>query len=84
LKVFFQYQNIIDPKQSFKNQTDLIGAGAYIGIVKEEFKPILNWENENATWMMYQEALKQSNLHYGLKNLLEVIEDYYPKITTLS
>lgn len=56
----------------------------FIGLVEEEFKPILDWENEDAFWMTYEEALNQPNLHFGLEKLLSVIEDYYPEIVSLS
>ncbi len=56
----------------------------FIGLVEEEFEPILDWENEDAYWMTYQDALNQPNLHFGLEKLLSVIEDYYPEIVTLS
>lgn len=43
----------------------------FIGIVKEEFEPNLNWENLEAKWFCLSH-LKTLNLHPGFKALLKV------------
>jgi 8-oxo-dGTP pyrophosphatase MutT (NUDIX family) len=41
----------------------------FFGKVEEEFKPILDWENESAEWFSLDEF--PSNLHFGTKRLLD-------------
>jgi 8-oxo-dGTP pyrophosphatase MutT (NUDIX family) len=43
----------------------------YIGIVDKEFQPILNWENEDARWLTYEQLLRLNNKHFGLKRFLK-------------
>lgn len=43
----------------------------FIGIVDEEFKPRLNWENSNAQWITMDELLNLPDKHFGLTNLIE-------------
>lgn len=43
----------------------------YIGIVKEEFIPRLNWENKDARWMTYEQLLRLSPKHFGLERFLQ-------------
>ena len=42
----------------------------YIGIVDEEFEPILNWENDDAKWLDYEMLLAVKPKHPGLKLFL--------------
>jgi len=53
----------------------------YIGIVKEEFKPILNWENDDASWMTYEELLKLRKKHFGLDIFLQKSKLIFLKIS---
>jgi 8-oxo-dGTP pyrophosphatase MutT (NUDIX family) len=41
----------------------------FLGIVDEEFKPILDWENDDAQWFSLDEFPKR-NLHFGLLRLM--------------
>jgi len=43
----------------------------FIGIVDEEFKPILNWENEDYKWLSYHELLNLEKKHFGLDVFLK-------------
>lgn len=43
----------------------------YIGIVDDEFEPILNWENSDYKWVTFDELLKVSPKHFGLEGLME-------------
>jgi len=43
----------------------------FLGVVDEEFKPRLDWENDDAQWMTLDEIESLPNIHFGLKNLLE-------------
>lgn len=45
----------------------------FIGVVPEEFKPRLNWENDAYKWVKLDEMPKP--LHFGLKALLRESED---------
>lgn len=45
----------------------------FLGIVPSEFEPKLNWENDDLLWMTLDELKEQSNLHTGLKMLLNDI-----------
>ena len=38
----------------------------YIGLVREEFEPELNWETETTKWVSFDELLSQNDKHYGL------------------
>ena len=42
----------------------------YIGKVDIEFKPILNWENDKAIWITYDELLNLKPKHFGLAKFL--------------
>lgn len=54
----------------------------FLGLVIEEFEPILNWENSDAKWLTFDEVLKLPNKHYGLKALLKESYDLILKHTT--
>lgn len=51
----------------------------FIGEVEEEFKPILNWENDRAVWMTYDELLELPNKHFGLIKFLNESKDLFEK-----
>lgn len=42
----------------------------YLGYVNEEFKTILNWENDKATWVTLNEMISHENLHPGFLEML--------------
>jgi len=52
----------------------------YIGIVDEEFSPKLNWENDKAVWMTYQDLLELEPKHPGLKLFLDNSKAIFEKI----
>lgn len=52
----------------------------FIGLVDEEFKTYLNWENTRTKWFTYQEVEKLPNKHFGLRDLLSNIDPYYPEL----
>lgn len=43
----------------------------YLGNVKEEFQPTLDWENEKAEWFALQDF--PSPLHFGLRKLIPIL-----------
>jgi 8-oxo-dGTP pyrophosphatase MutT (NUDIX family) len=58
------------PAYIFKTANDKFTYFNYIGIVDEEFKPILDWENEQAKWYTLEE-IEILDLHFGLEDLLK-------------
>lgn len=42
----------------------------FIGIIKNEFKPILDWESQGYKWLTYDELKMLNNKHFGLATLL--------------
>jgi len=42
----------------------------FIGVVNEEFKPILNWETESYEWVTFDEMIEIEPKHFGLRSLL--------------
>jgi len=50
----------------------------FIGIVDKEFKPRLDWENDDAQWFTLDEL--PGNLHFGIKSLLTNSGDEIKKI----
>lgn len=51
----------------------------FIGLLEEEFNPILNWESENYKWVTYDELLNQPNKHFGLISLINNSNDLIKK-----
>jgi len=47
----------------------------YIGIIDDEFEPILNWETESYKWVTFEELLSIEPKHFGLKGLIENSKD---------
>lgn len=43
----------------------------FIGILDEEFNPILDWETKDYKWCSFDEMIKLEPKHFGLKLLLE-------------
>lgn len=43
----------------------------FIGIIKNEFTPILNWESDDYKWVTYNELLDITHKHPGLDLLLK-------------
>lgn len=54
----------------FKNPKGKFKYYNFIGIIDNEFTPILNWESENYKWVTYDELINLDNKHFGLENLL--------------
>lgn len=50
----------------------------FLGIVPTEFKPILNWENDNAAWFEIDSL--PSPLHFGVQSLLNNSKEKIEKI----
>jgi 8-oxo-dGTP pyrophosphatase MutT (NUDIX family) len=42
----------------------------YIGLVSQEFQPIINWEISEAKWVTLNDLLVMEDLHFGLSYLL--------------
>lgn len=49
----------------------------FLGIVPEEFRAMLDWENQNAEWFRLEEF--PNNLHYGLKLLVNKLPEIIAK-----
>jgi 8-oxo-dGTP pyrophosphatase MutT (NUDIX family) len=45
----------------------------FLGIVPQEFKPNLDWENKTAKWFLLKDF--PENLHFGLKRLVPLLKD---------
>jgi len=43
----------------------------FLGIVDEEFEPVLNWETEKSKWLNFEEFTKLQPKHFGLNSLIE-------------
>ena len=46
----------------------------YLGIIKDEFIPKLDWESDGYKWVSYDELFKIKPIHFGLKNILEDVD----------
>ena len=42
----------------------------YMGLLEEEFIPILDWENDDYKWLSLPELINLDNKHFGLETLL--------------
>jgi 8-oxo-dGTP pyrophosphatase MutT (NUDIX family) len=52
----------------------------YIGLVSEEFHPVLNWENDESRWMTYDELLRLRSKHFGLDRFLNESKEIFEKL----
>jgi 8-oxo-dGTP pyrophosphatase MutT (NUDIX family) len=52
----------------------------YIGVVSEEFQPVLNWENDESRWMTYDELLRLRPKHFGLDRFLKESKEIFEKL----
>ena len=52
----------------------------FIGVVDEEFEPVLNWEHDDAVWVSYEELMRLSPKHFGLKALLKNSKNIIEKL----
>jgi 8-oxo-dGTP pyrophosphatase MutT (NUDIX family) len=43
----------------------------FLGLVEEEFEPILNWENDDAMWCTLEELEELKSKHYGLIDFMK-------------
>lgn len=52
----------------------------YIGLIKNEFEPIINWETSHFEWLTFDELLQLKYKHFGLEGLIKnsksLIEQY--------
>jgi len=52
----------------------------FIGLVPKEYKPVLDWENEDSKWVTLDELKSLMPKHFGLealvKNSIDLIEKY--------
>jgi 8-oxo-dGTP pyrophosphatase MutT (NUDIX family) len=55
----------------FKNPTGDFKYYNFIGLIENEFEPILDWESEDYKWVTIDELYNQDNLHFGLEKLLK-------------
>ena len=55
----------------FKNPDGDFKYYNFIGLIENEFEPILDWESEDYKWVTIDELYNQDNLHFGLENLLK-------------
>ena len=62
-----------DPKAGFEYHN-------FIGLVIDEFKPILNWENEKAVWMTYKELIELPKKHFGLQRFLNESKEMFESL----
>lgn len=52
----------------------------FIGIVNDEFHPSLDWENDDAKWMTYEELINLKSKHFGLSALLKNSNDIIQRV----
>ena len=52
------------PNKSFKYYN-------FIGLINDEFKPVLNWETETYKWVTFDEMMSIKPKHFGLELLLK-------------
>jgi 8-oxo-dGTP pyrophosphatase MutT (NUDIX family) len=55
----------------FRNKNKTFEYHNYIGIVDNEFEPILNWESDGYKWVTFEQLLKIEDKHPGLELLLK-------------
>jgi ADP-ribose pyrophosphatase YjhB (NUDIX family) len=51
----------------------------FIGLVNEEFEPVMDWETENWKWITFDELMELEPKHFGLVGLLENSMDIIKK-----
>jgi len=62
--------NELIPLYVFKTDTGSFEYHNFLGIIDNEFKVELDWENEDYKWLTLQELLEINPKHFGLDNLL--------------
>ena len=62
------YQGALQLKKLYVFKTNGFRYHNFLGIVPEEFKPLLNWENQAARWVNF--GAWPRPLHFGLNSLL--------------
>lgn len=69
------------PAYVYKDTSHKFEYHNYIGLVNEEFKTRLNWENEKTEWFTYQQVLDlKYDLHFGVSKWINDLPKYYPEI----
>lgn len=53
------------------------GARVYVGVVPEEFEPVLNWEHDMALWLD-PATLDESKLHWTARAALSALSELVP------
>lgn len=66
------YNNFINLKHIHLYEDGLFTYSSYIGIVNEEFIPILIWEHIDHKWVSLEELKSEADLHFGLKGLVDL------------
>ena len=64
------YTNHIDLHQAYIYKDGKFEYHNFIGILSNEFEPILNWESESYSWLTLDELLRLEPKHFGLAKLL--------------
>lgn len=52
----------------------------FIGVVPNEFKPVLDWENEDYRWVSFDELMDIEPKHFGLIELIENEKEQLKKL----
>ena len=55
----------------FRTQDKRFTYHNFIGVLEHEFEPRLNWETDSSKWVTFEEMMKISPKHFGLKELLK-------------
>ena len=66
------HNDFIDLKHVHLYEHGSFTYSSYIGIVDEEFEPLLNWEHIDHKWVSLEELKSEADLHFGLKVLADL------------
>lgn len=69
------------PAYVYKSSDNTFTYYNFIGLVEEEFKPILDWETEAAQWITFEELINLKPKHFGLESLIANSGDLIKKYT---
>lgn len=76
--------NLIDGEIFTKTDTDgnnIFTYYNYIGIIQDEYTPVLDWENDDYKWLTFDELLKLRKKHFGLEFLIKNSKNLIKKYT---
>ena len=65
------YEGKIEMIPSYVFKSDNFTYYNYIGLIKKEFEPELNWETQDYRWVTYNELRQLEPKHFGLKALIK-------------